>query len=90
MALYCILRLCCISFFFCAAKEATVRKIETIVQQQFMEEMQNKEQEIDIIDTVRKDMDKSDNTHWFVTDVITHPCPNFNCASYLGLTMSIS
>lgn len=40
-------------FFLCySAREATVRKIETIIRQQFSLEMKNKEHEIDVISQV--------------------------------------
>lgn len=35
------------------AREATVRKIETIIREQFSLEMKNKEHEIDVISQVR-------------------------------------
>lgn len=39
-------------FLFFSAREATIRKIETIIREQFSLEMKNKEHEIDVISQV--------------------------------------
>ena len=67
-----------------AAQEATIKKIVTIVREQFAEEMQYKESEIALIDQVFRKLRKKvptinykavSTTHFSVSDWFPHICP---------------